>query len=303
VIVCVAPNPSIDKLFQVERLAPGRIHRPDDFVQVAGGKGLNVARAATTLGAEVHVVALLGGHAGRWIADELTALDIPCTAVWSRGETRSCVSVADRETSSLTEFYEHGSVVNSDEWDHFVRTVREHAAEASWATVSGSLPPGAPRGGYGLLAEGANVAADTRGLGDARPALLKLNDDEASELTGRPVDTSASTLAAAQVLREMIGGEGHVAVVTRGADGAVLVDPEGRAWHGSVDAVGPYPVGSGDAFLAGIVVALDRGGSWPDALRLALGAGAANAELPGAGRLDPARANVLAHSAVVEPER
>src|SRR5207247_6954304 len=30
---------------------------------------------------------------------------------------------------------------------------------------------------------------------------------------------------------------------------------------------GPYPVGSGDAFLGGLVTALDREATWPDALR------------------------------------
>src|SRR5437899_1910467 len=49
-ILCVAGNPSIDKLFVVERLRAGEIHRPVDFVQVPGGKGLNVARAAREAG-------------------------------------------------------------------------------------------------------------------------------------------------------------------------------------------------------------------------------------------------------------
>jgi hypothetical protein len=46
-IVCVAANPSIDKLFEVKRLIDGAIHRPVGFVQVAGGKGLNAARGPT----------------------------------------------------------------------------------------------------------------------------------------------------------------------------------------------------------------------------------------------------------------
>jgi fructose-1-phosphate kinase PfkB-like protein len=62
---------------------------------------------------------------------------------------------------------------------------------------------------------------------------------------------------------------------------------------------GRYPVGSGDAFLAGLVVALDGGAGWGIALRLALGAATANAELPGAGRLDPSRAEALAEQATV----
>ena len=56
VIVCLAANPSIDKLFEIDRLVKGDIHRPQGFVQVAGGKGLNVARAAHSLGADVTAV-------------------------------------------------------------------------------------------------------------------------------------------------------------------------------------------------------------------------------------------------------
>ena len=47
------------------------------------------------------------------------------------------------------------------------------------------------------------------------------------------------------------------------------------------------------------MTALERGDDWEDALRLALGAGAANAELAGAARIDPARAAALAEQADV----
>ena len=300
-IVCVAPNPSIDKLFEVDRVEPGGIHRPAAFIQVPGGKGLNVARAAAILGADVQVVALLGGHSGRWISDELDALGIPLTAVWAASETRSCLSVADTETGSLTEFYENGSPVSEAEWTQFVRAVQELAAGAEWTTVSGSLPPGARRDGYEQLLVGASVAADTCELGDSRPALVKVNAAEAAQLVGRAVDTRVAAVAAAHTLRELAGGDGHAAVITLGAEGAVLISPDGTSWSGSTDTVGRYPVGSGDAFLAGLVVALERSTSWPDALCAALGAGAANAEIPGAGRLDRDRAVQLAERARVEP--
>ena len=299
-IVCVAPNPSIDKLFEVERLEPGGIHRPTAFVQVAGGKGLNVARAASALGAQVHVVALVGGRAGHWIADQLAALGIPLTAVWCASETRSCLSVADAETASLTEFYENGPRVSDAEWSEFVHAVSEQAASASWTTVSGSLPPGAPESGYERLVTGTNVAADSRELGDARPALVRVNATEAAELTGLATDTSTGAAEAAGAIRERIGGDGRAAIVTLGRKGAVLAAPDGASWRGALDAVGPYPVGSGDAFLAGLVTALDSGETWPDALRVALGAGAANAEIPGAGRLDRDRAAQLARRARAE---
>lgn len=300
-IVCVAPTPSIDKLFAVERLEPGGIHRPASLVRVPGGKGLNVARAAATLGADVRAVALLGGHHGHWIEEQLEALGLALTAVWQDGETRSCLSVADAASESLTEFYEEAEPVDARVWQEFAERVGEAVRGASWLTVSGSLPRGAPLDGYTQLVEAGKVAVDTTKLGGARPALVKVNAGEAAEITGRRVDTSDDVLAAVHALREQIGGEGKAAVVTQGREGAVLIDPDGRRWQGRLDSTGPYPVGSGDAFLAGLVVALEREASWPDALKTALGAGAANAELPGAGRLERHRAEHLADRAQVSP--
>ncbi len=99
------------------------------------------------------------------------------------------------------------------------------------------------------------------------------------------------------------GGDGHAVVVTLGEQGMVLVDPAGDAWHGTVAARGDYPVGSGDAFLAGLLTALheDPTRAWARAAALGLGAAAANAEVPGAARLDPARARELAATAELTP--
>jgi fructose-1-phosphate kinase PfkB-like protein len=160
-------------------------------------------------------------------------------------------------------------------------------------TLSGSLPPGAPGDGYVGLIPRTRTALDSRADGiDAGPAVVKLNEAEA----GAGAD---GALAAARAIRERSGG---AAIVTRGRKGAVLVTPEGEGMAGRLDAHGAYPVGSGDAFLAGLVVALDRGAGWPDALRAALGAGAANAALPGAGRLDRGEAERLAARAEITPE-
>jgi 1-phosphofructokinase family hexose kinase len=292
VILCVAANPSIDRLFEVERLTPGAIHRPAGFVQVAGGKGLNVARAAAQLGGDVRAAALLGGHAGRWIAEQLAAEGVELHAAWAASETRSSLSVAGAP-EGLTEFYEHGFPVSAGEWDTFAAMVAGLAAEAGWMTLSGSLPPGAPGDGYVGLIPRTRTALDSRADGiEAGPAVVKLNEAEAGA-------GANGALAAARALRERSGG---AAIVTRGRAGAVLVTPEGEAIAGRLDAEGAYPVGSGDAFLAGLVVALDRGAGWPDALRAALGAGAANAALPGAGRLDRGQAERLAGRARITPE-
>ena len=308
-IVCLAANPSIDKLFEVDRLVRGEIHRPLGFVQTAGGKGLNVGRAAHSLGGDVTAVTILRGHAGRWLQEQLAAEGVRGDFVWAHGESRSSLSVADRETGGLTEFYEHGSVVPSATWTELVHTTASLFDRASWLTISGSLPRGAPDDGYRDLvregrAAGVRVAVDCEGdrlrlALEAGPDVVKVNATEARELLGVPTARHEEALAAARKLRDLAGGDGHAGLVTRGAEGVVLAAPDGTLYEGSLYVRGRYPVGSGDAFLAGLVTGLDRGEPWDVALRLALGAATANAELPGAGRLEPARAAELADRAVV----
>ena len=307
-IVCLAANPSIDKLFEVERLVRGDIHRPLGFEQTAGGKGLNVARAARALGADVRVVALLRGHAGKWLEETLSSEGVRGSFVWTHGENRSSLSVADRETAGLTEFYEHGSEVPAAAWPELA-----HAAlsfpDASWLTISGSVPAGIEDTAYrDIVSEarqaGVQVALDAeedrlRLALEAHPDVVKVNASEAAGLLGVPTARRDEALAAAQKLRELAGGDGHAGIVTRGADGVVLAAPDGALFEGVLYVRGRYPVGSGDAFLAGLVVGLDRGVGWAEALRLALGAATANAELPGAGRLEPSRAEVLAAESTV----
>jgi 1-phosphofructokinase family hexose kinase len=310
VILCVAGNPSIDKLFEVERLVVGEIHRPEHFVQLPGGKGIHVAQVATALGADAVVTGVLGGYTGRWVAERLEAENVRGRFAWMNGETRSSLSVADRETHRLTEFYESGTPMNGDDWAALEAIVAELLPGAAWVALAGTLPPGAPQDAYARLLSvahevGIPAALDARGEPlaqtlDGHPQLVKINGAEAGELLGTPVPDMDEARRAAQEIRERAGGPGHAAVVTMGKQGFVMAAPDGRVCRGSLEAHGRYPVGSGDAFLAGMLVALERGEGWEGAVRLGLGAAAANAETPGAASLDPARAAELAKLAQLE---
>jgi tagatose 6-phosphate kinase len=309
VILCLAGNPSIDKLFEVERLAPGEIHRPEHFVQLPGGKGIHVAQVSAALGAPTLVTGLLAGHTGRWIAETLAAQGVHGHFAWGRGETRSSLSVADREGGGLTEFYEDGTMIEAGEWQAVKEIVLQLLPQASWLALAGSMPPGAPVDGYAELIAAAHeagvpAAVDTRAAAlervvDAAPALVKINIHEAAELLGRPIEGEVDVRAALDEIRARAGGEGHAAAITLGEDGALLVDPEGVAWRGGCRVRGRYPVGGGDTFLGGLLVGLVRGAPWSEALRVALGAAAANAETPGAARFDAERARELAEQAEV----
>jgi 1-phosphofructokinase family hexose kinase len=309
VILCLAGNPSIDKLFEVDRLAPGEIHRPQHFVQLPGGKGIHVAQVSAALGQPVVVTGLLAGHTGRWISETLAEQGVHGHFAWGRGETRSSLSVADREDGGLTEFYEDGTEIEPDEWQAVREIVLGLLPTASWLALAGSLPPGAPVDGYAELIAAARdagvpTAVDTRAAAlkrvvESRPALVKINIHEAAELLGRTIDGEAEVRECVGEIRSRAGGEGHAVAITLGERGALLVDPDGLTWRGSCRARGPYPVGGGDTFLGGLLVGLMRGAQWSEALRVALGAAAANAEIPGAARFKADRARELAAQAEV----
>lgn len=306
-LVCVSVNAAIDKTAAVDHLVPGEIHRPEMLFVLPGGKALNVARAARTLGLEATVVAVLGGRAGDWVGDALADRAIRTRAVRVVGETRTCLSVLDRATGSLTEFYEAGLTLDAAGWAAVEAALATEVAADPAGTVvviAGSLPPGAPVDGYGRLAAvvagaGARAIVDVGGAHlaaalPARPWLVKVNGSEATEATGIATPDEPGALAAARGLR--LRGA-RAAVVTRGVAGAVLADETGAAWRiGPPPELGPYVVGSGDAFLAGLAAALAQGLPLPEAARHGAAAACANALVPGQGELraaDAARVRAL----------
>ena len=310
-LICVVPNPSIDRTAEVDRLEPGRIHRPAAVVAVPGGKGLNVARAGANLGQRVEAVLLLGGHAGRWIVDELDRLGIAHRETWAPGETRSCLSILDRSAGALTEVYEPGPTIPAATWTAFVDTVADAVAAAPARTlvaVAGSLPPGAPAAGSGAILRsiahaGGRSLVDTSGRAlaaalAAKPFVVKVNATEAGAVLGRPVETGD---AAANAARDLAALGAERTVVTRGADGAVGWDGE-QAWLVDVPrSGGPHSVGAGDAFLAGFAAGLADDQPFPDCLRRGAAAGAASTLIAGPGNLSRAETDRLLDAIVVRP--
>ena len=299
-LICVVPNPSIDRTAEVDELVPGRIHRPDDVLAVPGGKGLNVARAARSLGLPVEAVLLLAGHAGRWIVDELDALGLPHREAWTDGETRSCLSVLDRSTGLLTEVYERGSTVAASAWSAFIGLISAATAEAgrdAIVAISGSVPRGAPADAAAAIVTvvgkgGGRALVDTSGPAlaaalAARPFLVKVNAAEAGALLERTAEAEVEALAAA---RELVARGAERAIVTRGAGGAV-------GWDGTTgwdvrppDAGGVWTVGAGDAFLAGLASGLAAGDPFEACLVRAVATAAASTHIAGPGMVDAADA-------------
>jgi fructose-1-phosphate kinase PfkB-like protein len=231
-LLCVAPNASIDRLIEVDRLVPGRVHRPDLVVDVPGGPGLTVARAAAALGADVVACAILAGAAGRWIAQRLATEVAAVVPVWSTGETRTAISIVSRDDGALTEILPTPEPVAIGTWEALEeRVAAELAGRPVSVTISGSPPPGAPAYGIARLVRtartaGVKVIVEARGEPLARalaehPDVVVIHAVDAASLlglspgngAGQPRDADLVALAAA--VRERFDG---IAVVTSPSD-------------------------------------------------------------------------------------
>jgi len=313
-LVAVSLSPSIDVTYVVDSFVVGEIHRTEQVHRVPGGKGFNVARAAHALGADVVATGVLGGDTGAWMVQALARTGMRLRPVAGNQPTRTCVAVADAATGSLTEVYEPAPRIEPRAWGTLVATVGELSREhASWVSLSGSLPPGpVPQALADLIRVaqegGAKVAVDTHSTAlaaavGAGPDLIKVNVREAASVLYGPDHLLEPHPLAPLVLAQGLldrSPRTELAIVTAGADGAVALTRAGRILRAQLDVVGPYPVGSGDSFLGGLLHALTRRPDDLDgALTLATAAGAANALMPGAGRLDLDRLPQLTEAVVL----
>jgi fructose-1-phosphate kinase PfkB-like protein len=130
----------------------------------------------------------------------------------------------------------------------------------------------------------------------AAPYLVKPNALEASRYFGMEVGSIELAVVAA---RRFHGSGVRLAMITLGAEGAVLSDGE-NTWLATppVISVGSA-IGAGDASLAGFVWGISRGVSLPEALRLGVASGTAAASLPGTAVADRVLLEQVASQVVV----
>lgn len=255
--------------------APGETVLGHSFEEGVGGKGSNQAIAAARLGADATFIGRLGDDRFADAAD----------ALWAENDVRA---VVDRDSGVHTGV---GFVVVAEDGENAITVapganteldatdVRRHADVVGRADVVLSQLETATEP---VVAAG-EVAADSDTTFVLNPAparelpdhLLELadvvtpNEAEARVLAG--ADRTAEPAELASRLRE--AGAASV-VVTLGGDGALVVSDDGRT-H-----IDPVPVdvidttGAGDAFNAGLAVALAEGRDLVAAARFAARAGA-----------------------------
>lgn len=292
-ILTLTANPSFDRTVALPvPLERGAVHRVEATTAQAGGKGVNISRAAVAAG--LTTVAVLPALPDDPFVRELELAGIECRPSRPAGEIRVNLTLTEPD-GTTTKLNSPGAAVGAAHLDDLAATLVRHAHGSAWAVLAGSLPPGAPTDFYAALVprlhEVTRVALDTSDeplaalvdrLPGAAPDLLKPNAEELASVTGtESTALEADPVAAAKAARFLVERGVGTVLATLGGRGAVLVRDDG-AWFAP-----PPPttvistVGAGDSTLFGYLLAELRGLEPPDRLALAVAYGSAAAGLPG----------------------
>jgi len=254
---------------------------------------VNAGIAAHHLGGPSLTLAPLGGPAVPLMDRELAELGVPRRWVVTKSPTRTCTTILDQATGTMTELVEECKPLEQAELEEFRRVYAEEAAQASVAVITGSLPIGTPPAFYRELVERTPCPAvlDFRGEGllaalDLKPLVVKPNREELAQTVGHSLDDDDQLLDAMRSLNR------------RGAQWVVTTQGERPVWVTSASNVYRLhclpidkvvnPLGSGDAMAAAIAWAIRDGRSTVEAVQLGIAAAAENLRHLETGRLDAA---------------
>ena len=295
-ILTVTLNAAIDRTVAVPNFRLGRRHRAVESRTVAGGKGINVARALSLLGRPVIATGFVGGPTGARVLEQLREESVLTDFTRIASETRINLAVIDPTSGDQTEINERGPAVSPEEVKRLFERIGYLAGGARICVLAGSVPPGAGDDLYARLVadlsrRGVTVVLDAEGeamLAGVRAgaSMVTPNEREAEELVGQEFsDRSDLAHGLAELVRlgaaeaAITRPEGCVATVGEGSERRLL-----EVHTEPLEAVST--VGSGDAFLAGYVAARYEERSPEDCLAYAVACGAESTQHFGAGTVD-----------------
>jgi len=294
--VLVVGSANVDFTVAAARLpSPGETVTNGTLLVNHGGKGANQAVAAGRLGADVRFIGCVGrdpsGDAIRVaLAAEGVGVDgLAVTEEAATGTALIAVDAAGRNQIVVAPGANRALAVAQ---------VESRARDFAWADVvlcQLEIPPACVAASLALArAHHAVTILNPAPVPDQRLEVLGLvdyltpNEGEAARLSGIKVSTPGDAVEAAQVLR---GAGAGTVVVTLGENGALAIG-ESTLTVPALAVTVVDTTAAGDAFNAGLGVALGEGRALPEALRFATAVAALTCTRRGAQSSLPHRVEV-----------
>jgi len=281
-ILAAGLTPTWQQIYSLDRFSAGEVNRAAHVARCASGKVLNVGIALARLGAESRVLSMVGRADREDMDREFEAMKISVRWVETIAPTRTCTSILDRQSGTISELVENAGAVTEDELAEFRAAFMEEASAADFVVLTGSLPAGAAASFHRDLLENVRcrVLLDTRGEElllalEHRPLVVKPNREELAATFGKSLVSDEDLNRAMAELNHrgaqwVVVSEGGQAVWVRGGGQLYLLDPPQLSRVVN-------PIGCGDVLAAGIATALVHGDDALDAARFGIAAAAESA--------------------------
>ncbi len=283
-IITVTPNPTIDKIYWIERLCleDGEmpVMRATRSYLTAGGKGINVSIFLARMGIENIAMGFIAGETGRAVERRVRDEGITTSFIWVEGETRTTVTLLERgHEQRPIQITEQGPTVPPEALKRFLTQYKRALGRARYVFLGGSLPPGVPETFYqelARLAQQRRVPVIVNAAGEAltqalaeKPWLVKPDTRQ------RPFPSPDEIL---KVGRSWVAQGIEAVLVSHDITHDVLITREG-AWDLEArDVQFKNLLGAEDALIAGTLSATAQGASLIDAARFGMAAATASAE-------------------------
>lgn len=287
-IVTVTANTTIDYTVFVPQFEMNRTMRAVNQVYSMGGKPTDASWILGENGITSLALGFAAGNTGERVKAMLHARGVQTDFIEVGGETRINVVIISENDGGHATITTSTLDINERHINELRGKLLAALPEASCVVIGGTLPKLMQPAFYPefiALARRRDVPvifdADEPNLSaglEARPTYIKPNRDELSRLTGQPVNTVDEAYRAGRALYEQYG---TCPIITLGGDGGLAVLPD-RAYR-----IPPIPVevvspaGAGDAVLAGLALALERGLPIEEGLRFGFAAATAVCLMPG----------------------
>jgi ribokinase len=257
--VLVLGSANADLVVTVDRRpAAGETVIGSDTVVLPGGKGANTAVAAARLGASVAFLGAVGPDSyGTLLLDSMRAagVDVSLVRCDERGTGIAYIAVTpDGENSIVVSPGANAELVPADV-SVAGAAVLVASLEIPVPVVEHALALAADQGVRTVLNLSPVAAMTTLSTVD----ILVVNEHEAAELLGGPPDPA-----------RLLELGPRSAVLTLGARGAVVVDPDGTHEIAAPEVTAVDTTGAGDAFAGALAVGLARGSGLVGAAELAV---------------------------------
>ncbi len=307
-ILTITPNPLLERRLTFKSISIGGVNRSVSENFYAGGKGINVSRQLNKIGIKNTALTFLGGQNGKLLRRTLENEGINFNVVSIKSETRYAAVTIDESKNQLTSYFSPNSEISKKEVDEFVEKMDKAIQNSSIVIFAGSAPTDYTAK---IFIEGIKLANkhDKISLLDTYGNHL----EECIKLSPFAVHNNKSEIENSLGQKLERENDFHKSLnffYESGIKMAFITDGENPVFASKFDfhyKVEPPKInflnslGSGDAFMSGIIYGLDQSLVYDDFLKLAVALGSLNAERKDAANIIMSDAENLLPQIEVKP--